>query len=58
MKTSGLHTEACAEPALIFLEKRKHYGSERILHEIYITSCMFNPKHMKCMQSTYQNFGL
>jgi hypothetical protein len=36
IKTSGLHTEACAELPLIFLEKRKHYGSERILHEIYI----------------------
>jgi hypothetical protein len=57
IKTSGLHTEACAELALIFLGKRKH-GSERILHEIYITSWTFNPKHMKCMQTTYQNFGL
>jgi len=29
MKTSGLHTEAWAELALIFLEKRKQYGSEK-----------------------------
>ena len=58
MKTSGLHTEAWAELALIFLEKENIMAVKRILNEIYITSWMFNPKPMKCMQSTYKNFGL
>jgi len=38
MKTSGLHTEAWAELALIFLEKENIMAVKRILNEIYITS--------------------